>query len=107
MSMKITDTVMTSDQTPHKATAGPVANGQQFWTVTWLPGRQLTRNEAITAMILAETVAAGLGDHTDPQWLHIDGWAAELGLHGTDAVGKVSYHAYAAASRQDTESGER
>ncbi len=26
-------------------------------------------------MVLAETVAGGVGDHTDKRWLFIDGWA--------------------------------
>lgn len=48
--------------------------------MTWLPGRVLTRNQAITAMVLAETVAGGIGDHTDKRWLFIEGWADELGI---------------------------
>ena len=50
----------------------PDGNG---WAVTWLPGRVLTRNQAITAMVLAETVAGGIGDHTDKRWLFIESWA--------------------------------
>ena len=49
----------------------------------------LTRNQAITAMVLAETVAGGIGDHTDKRWLFIESWANELGMTGTDAVGKI------------------
>jgi hypothetical protein len=60
--------------------------------VTWLPGRILTRSQAITAMVLAETVAGGIGDHTDKRWLFIEGWANELGITGADAVGKISSH---------------
>ena len=56
MNIKITDQAMTSDTTPHST--HPAGNG---WAVTWLPGRVLTRNQAITAMVLAETVADGLG----------------------------------------------
>ncbi len=47
-------------------------------TVTWLPGRVRTRNQAATAMVLAETVAGGAGDHTDERWLFIEGWANEF-----------------------------
>ena len=64
------------------------------------PGRALTRNQAITAMVLAETVAGGLGDHTDKRWLFIKSWADELGMTGADAVGKISY------LRTDPEAGE-
>ena len=76
---------MTSDTTPHSARAE--GGG---WTVTWLPGRVLTRNQATTAMVLVETVAGGVGDHTDKQWLFIEEWANELGITGADAVGKIS-----------------
>ena len=39
-------------------------------------GRLFTRNQAITAMVLAERLAAGYGDD-DP---FVIGWRAELGL---------------------------
>ena len=86
MNIKITDQAMTSDTTPHST--HPAGNG---WAVTWLPGRVLTRNQAITAMVLAETVADGV-DHTDKRWLFIEGWANELGMTGADAVDKISYY---------------
>lgn len=54
MNIKITDEAMTSDTTPHSTR--PDGDG---WAVTWLPGRVLNRNQAITAMVLAETVASG------------------------------------------------
>jgi hypothetical protein len=92
VTLTITDETMTSDETSHNACrlwteANP---GADEWSVSWLPGRRLTRNETITAMTLAEVVASGIGDHTDKRWPHIDGWAAELGLSGPDAVGKIS-----------------
>jgi hypothetical protein len=87
VNIKITDQAVTSDTTPHRTR--PDGDG---WAVTWLPGRVLTRNQAITAMVLAETVAGGLGDHTDKRWLFIESWANELGITGADAVGKISYY---------------
>src|SRR5690242_10851775 len=54
MTLTINDTTMTSDQTPHTARHAPSRNG---WEVSWLPGRALDRNSAITAMILADTAA--------------------------------------------------
>ena len=45
MNIRITDEAMTSDTTPHSTR--PDGDG---WAVTWLPGRVLTRNQAITAM---------------------------------------------------------
>lgn len=70
MSIKITDEAMTSDTTPHSARAD--GDG---WAVTWLPGRALARNQAVSAMVLAETVAGGIGDHTDNGGLFIESWA--------------------------------
>lgn len=97
MSLHITDDAMTSDLTPHTAQRrGAIPEqarlyaGTSWWEVTWLPGRVLDRNQAITAMILAEYIAAGIGDHTDARWPFIHGWAAELGLSGAAAVGKIS-----------------
>jgi hypothetical protein len=52
------------------------ADGQGPWTVSGLPHRLFTRNQAITAMILAERLAAGFGDN-DP---FVIGWREELGL---------------------------
>src|SRR6266704_1539784 len=54
MTLTINDTTMTSDQTPHTARHAPSQIG---WKVSWLPGRTLDRNSAITAMILADTAA--------------------------------------------------
>ena len=102
MNIRITDEAMTSDTTPHGTRSD--ADG---WAVTWLPGRVLTRNQAITAMVLAETVTGNIGDHTDKRWLFIESWANELGMTGADAVGKISYYGVdlPASGRVDTQSG--
>jgi hypothetical protein len=47
----ITDTSMSSPATPH--TAAATGGG---WTVSWLPGRILTRDQATTAMVIANIV---------------------------------------------------
>ena len=52
------------------------ADGQGGWTVSGLPRRLFTRNQAITAMVLAERLAAGYGDND----LFVIGWREELGL---------------------------
>jgi hypothetical protein len=78
LSTKISDTEMTSDQTRHTARSAEGGG----WTVSWLPGRTLTQNEF-------KPVGAELGD-VDPVWLHIDGWAAELGITGPHAVAEAS-----------------
>ena len=81
----ITDTTMTSPATPHTATA--TGGG---WEVSWLPGRTLDRNQAITAMTIADMVGGtGVPRADDPIWLFL-GWAAELGLTAPGAVARVS-----------------
>jgi hypothetical protein len=77
---------MTSPATPHTATA--TGDG---WQVSWLPGRTLTRNQATTAMVIANIVGGrGVSLSDDPTWPFLDNWAAELGLSGPDAVARVS-----------------
>ena len=98
MALTITDRAMISPATVH--TASPVTDDQYGdWRVSWLPGRNLTRNQAITAMTIAEiaarvptfTEADGLAtDYMAKWWPHIDGWAAELGLSGPQAVAMAS-----------------
>ena len=51
------------------------ADGQGAWIVSSYPGRLFTRNQAITAMVLAERLAAGYGDD-DPFVL---GWREKPG----------------------------
>ena len=52
MALTINDRTMTSDRTHHTARLAP--GEQRQWEVSWLPGRRVTRNQAITAMTLAE-----------------------------------------------------
>jgi len=87
MTLTITDTAMTSDQTAHTAQPAPGGRG---WEVSWLPGQILDRNAAITAMTIAGAAAdPDLGeDHR--LWPHIQGWAGELGLTAPDAIARVS-----------------
>jgi hypothetical protein len=55
---------------------GAAANGQGGWAVSGLPRRLFTRDQAITAMVLAERLAAGYGDDD----LFVLGWREELAL---------------------------
>jgi len=81
-----TDTTITSSATPHTATA--TGGG---WTVSWLPGRTLDRNQAITAMTIADMVgSAEVPRADDPVWLHLDGWAAELSPTAPRAMAQAS-----------------
>jgi len=88
MATKITDQGMFSDQTRHTA-----KRTESGWLVSWLPGRTLTRNQAVTAMTIAEAVAVhadDLADSSSKWWLHVDGWAAELAMTGPEAVAEAS-----------------
>ena len=88
MTLTINDATITSDQTAHTARQAP--GRQHLWEVSWLPGRAVDRNSAITAMTLADlTSEPGLNEHHQ-LWPFIQGWAAELGLTGSDAVNRVS-----------------
>jgi hypothetical protein len=87
MTLTIHDTAMTSDQTAHVARQAPSRNG---WEVSWLPGQVLDRNGAITAMTLADTVAEEDLREGHRLWLHVQSWAAELGLTGPEAVATAS-----------------
>ena len=87
MTLTIGDTTMTSDQSAHTARQAPSRNG---WEVSWLPGQNFDRNTAITAMILADSAAQGDLREGHRLWPHIQGWAAELGLTGPEAVAAAS-----------------
>jgi hypothetical protein len=87
MTLIINDTTMTSDQSRHTARYSDHRNG---WEVSWLPGRVMDRNTAITAMTLADA-AAGHELHDRHQlWPHIQSWAGELGLGSTAAATMAS-----------------
>ena len=49
----VTDAEISSNATPHTATAWPVPANPTLWSVAWLPGHALTRDQAITAMTIA------------------------------------------------------
>ena len=72
MSPEIGDRVIaTAEFREHAA-----ADGHGAWIVSCHPGRLFTRNQAITAMVLAERLAAGYGDDD----VFVIGWREELGL---------------------------
>jgi hypothetical protein len=87
MTITINDTTMTTDQNPHTARLAP--GGDRAWEVSWLPGEVLNRNSAITAMVLADTARTPELHEGHRLWPHIEGWAAELGLTGSDAIIRV------------------
>jgi hypothetical protein len=87
MTLTITDTTMTSDQSAHTARHAPGRNG---WEVSWLPGQTLDRNTAITAMTLADTTTEPGLREGHRLWPHIQSWAQELGLTAPDAIARIS-----------------
>ena len=88
MTLTINDTTMTSDQTAHTGRQAPAS--QHLREVSWLPGRVLGLNSAITAMVLADHAGERDLNERDRLWPFIESWAAELGLTGSDAVDRVS-----------------
>jgi hypothetical protein len=87
MTLTISDTAMTSDQSPHIARQSPDRNG---WTVSWLPDQILDRNTAVTAMTLADTAAHRDLHDRHRLWPHIQSWAGELGLTAPEAIARAS-----------------
>ena len=87
MALTILDDIISSDLTGH--TARLVPDDRRMWEVSWLPGRRLSRNSAITAMVLADIT--GPGDmHTGHRlWAHVEGWAAELGMTAPDVLART------------------
>lgn len=64
---------LVSEATKHHA----LYVGQDMWVVDFLPGRQLTRQEATAAMRVAIA----------PERLEVETWAAQLGLTADEARG--------------------
>jgi hypothetical protein len=88
MALKILDDSMSSDRSPHTARLLPGA--QHTWEVSWLPCRHLNRNEAITAMVLADVTVDGDMRPGHRLWPHVGGWAAELGMTASDALSRTA-----------------
>jgi hypothetical protein len=88
MTLHILDDSITSDQTGH--TARRIAPDKHGWEVSWLPGQVMSRNSAITAMLLADLTGPGDVDAKHNLWPHIEGWAAELGLTARDVTARTA-----------------
>lgn len=85
MALTITDKLIRTTDSRHEARAA--ADG---WQVSWLPGQALTHSQAVSAMQIAAKPGRGVGLPDDPIWLHIDGWAREMGLSGPNAGARAS-----------------
>jgi hypothetical protein len=88
MALTINDRTMTCDRTHHTARLAP--GEQHQWEVSWLPGRRLTRNQAITAMTLAEESSPAEPTDRSRLWPHIQVWAADLGMTAEQAVTRIN-----------------
>jgi hypothetical protein len=86
MALTILDDLMSSDRTAHTARAIP----GKGWEVSWLPGRHLHRDGAITAMFLADTLGPADLHPADRLWIHIGGWAQELGLDVSETLARTA-----------------
>ena len=75
---------MTSSRSMHRARLAPGADDK--WEVSWLPGQHLSRPEAVTAMILADTTARQFVFERHWLWGHVEGWAEELGMSAPEAL---------------------
>jgi hypothetical protein len=72
MALSILDTSIGSDRTNHTARAVP--GDSRPWEVPWLPGRCISRNSAITAMVLADLTADGEVNTGHRLRVHVDAW---------------------------------
>jgi hypothetical protein len=87
VTLTINDSSVTSDRIARTARHAPGRNG---WDVSWLPGRTLDRNTAITAMTLAGT-AAEPGLHQGRRlWPCIHSRAHEPGLTAPGAIAQAA-----------------
>lgn len=97
MRLTITSDLITGEHTAH--TARPVPGHPHTWQVTWLPGRLLDRNSAITAMVLADL--AGSDPHPEHRiWPAIQNWAAELSLTAPRAIALASQPSQKSISKE-------
>jgi hypothetical protein len=84
MTMIILDDCMSSDRSPHTARLAP--GDRHMWEVSWLPGRHVDRNSAVTAMVLADALGSDDMKAGHRLWPHVEGWAAELALTAPEAL---------------------
>lgn len=86
MSLQVTDEWIISTATAETARYRAVAAKRHgSWTVSWLPHRLFDRHEAITAITLAETLAAGVRSG-HPRWPVVESMTHTLGITPTEAV---------------------
>ncbi len=98
--LQITDDAMTSNISDH--TAKRLAKGGDRWLVSWLHDRQVSRDQAISAMTIAGIVAIDKNPERDHRlWSFIDNLACELGMRASDAIVQASTDPTAERSEVD------
>jgi hypothetical protein len=88
MALTIRHDGVTSDRSTH--TARPAPGAVHAWEVSWLPGRHLSRREAIIATVLTDVTGREFASEKHWVWPYVEGWAAELGLTGPEALAQTS-----------------
>ncbi|MET9026075.1 hypothetical protein ABZW96_10660 [Nocardia sp. NPDC004168] len=85
MALDITDSIITSDITPEKAWLLPLPSGAA-WELSWLPSVSLTREQAMSGMVLDE-ILSDPGTLTNDLALELAAiHAAELGVTLRDVL---------------------
>ncbi len=81
MSLRVNSERITSEVTGVSAKFHPDAgaDGEGAWVLSAMPGRLLTRDEALTAMVLAGIYATNPPPEDDV-WHYVRGWREKLGL---------------------------
>lgn len=83
MTLSISDTSITSDLSKHSAKLVDENNPESGWEVSWMPDTTLSKQEATTAMLIADEVAKGRDDHSTTnfsraRWALIRDWCREI-----------------------------
>lgn len=84
------------ESTSGRAFAAPAADRPGRWVVSWMDGvggPTVSRNQAITAVTLAEHIGTHpRGECTQlcPHWVFVESWSAELGLTAAEVVDAVN-----------------
>lgn len=99
MALAITTDRISGEKSPHWAVPCDPADPYGKWVVSWLPGQPLGRNQAITAMTIAETVATVHAEgsrrplgFSHRSLSHVASWSGELGLTAAHAIVRVTEH---------------
>jgi|ERR1700733_14395875 len=84
MTITCTESTMVSDSLPSvsaRFSPDAAADGEGAWVVSWIPARLFTRDQARTAMVLAQHVAEGHGRNA-----YTEAWAAVLHLSAGEVL---------------------